>query len=313
MRAQKGISQLQIIVIDSGSSDDSREIATQYEAHVIEVAAADFNHGSTRNLGIKYISSELVYYTVQDAFLAEDTMLAKMAAHFEDTAVTAVCGMQAVPHDRDKNPALWFKRASSPDVKKLHYSEDQWANLSPELQFIATAWDNVNAMYRREALVEIPFAAIHFGEDRLWALAALQAGKVIAYDPGILAWHYHHTTRKYALKRNAVTDDLHYLYFSKKPSFPDFRNQLLARLLYIIRNDKLAAADKIKWIAHNIWSYSIDVYSFLSFHVFFWRRGAEGIRNRFFDGSHAVPIGTIKNSKSFIKYKSEETQPLSVD
>ncbi len=41
-----------------------------------------------------------------------------MATHFDDKKVMAVSGHQAVPHEKDKNPFLWYKPYSAPRVTK---------------------------------------------------------------------------------------------------------------------------------------------------------------------------------------------------
>ncbi|MEO6838770.1 MAG: glycosyltransferase family A protein, partial [Ginsengibacter sp.] len=105
---------IEIIVLDSMSTDNSKEIALKYQAKVIEIPDGTFNHGLTRNLGVQHATGELIYLTVQDAWIADDDMLEKMSKHFEDTEVQSVTGMQATPHEKDKNPARWFKRYSEP-------------------------------------------------------------------------------------------------------------------------------------------------------------------------------------------------------
>jgi len=40
--------------------------------------------------------ADLLYFTVQDAWIAETDMLRRMAQHFSDAAVQSVTGMQAI-------------------------------------------------------------------------------------------------------------------------------------------------------------------------------------------------------------------------
>jgi rhamnosyltransferase len=101
----------------STSTDDSRFIAEQLNATIIDVPDGSFNHGLTRNLGVEHTNGSLLFYTVQDAWIEDKSMLQKMVAHFNNPAIMGVVGHQAVPHEADKNPAVWFKRYTEPTIE----------------------------------------------------------------------------------------------------------------------------------------------------------------------------------------------------
>ena len=76
------IAQSEIIVIDSGSTDRSLEIVRRYPVRLIEIPASEFNHGSTRNLGVRAAKGEYVVMTVQDALPGSDDWLELFLAGF---------------------------------------------------------------------------------------------------------------------------------------------------------------------------------------------------------------------------------------
>src|SRR4051794_37473943 len=58
---------VELIIVDSGSTDNSVEIAHRYDATVIEIPPEEFGHGRTRNLAFEHTNGELICFLTQDA------------------------------------------------------------------------------------------------------------------------------------------------------------------------------------------------------------------------------------------------------
>src|SRR3712207_1262662 len=67
IRAQRLETDFEIIVVDSGSTDDTVALAESYGARVHQIPADQFNHGATRNLGVSLASGEYIAFTSHDA------------------------------------------------------------------------------------------------------------------------------------------------------------------------------------------------------------------------------------------------------
>jgi rhamnosyltransferase len=87
----------QVIVIDSESDDATADIAREYGCIVISIRRQDFNHGSTRQLGVEQTDAEIVVFLTQDAILASADSLKNLIECFNDPAVGAAYGRQ-LPH-----------------------------------------------------------------------------------------------------------------------------------------------------------------------------------------------------------------------
>lgn len=257
---------IETIVLDSASTDESVAIASNYGAKVIDISPEEFNHGLTRNAGVKRATGDLVYFTVQDAWLAGLDNLQKMADHFNDKEVQSVTGMQAIPHDLNKNPALWFKRSGEPIAEVYQYNEKQPFNMLPPLQQKQICcWDNVNAMYRKSALLEQPFVRTSLSEDMIWAKQALEKGWKIVRDPALVVYHYHHHSFGYSFKVNFLE-----FYSAKKefgilPYYPATIIPFLKRVKTIFENRNISWTKKPKWILHNAVMISALLLSVITF------------------------------------------------
>ena len=91
--------QVEIVVIDSGSSDGSVERARRLGARVHEIRPEEFSHGGARNLGAELARGDILVFTSQDAYATDEVWLASLVAPLRDrNEVAGVYGRQ-LPHD----------------------------------------------------------------------------------------------------------------------------------------------------------------------------------------------------------------------
>lgn len=67
LKEQIGIGRIEIIIVDSGSIDDSDKLAEKIGAKVIRISQADFSHSYARNLGAEASTGEYLLFMTQDA------------------------------------------------------------------------------------------------------------------------------------------------------------------------------------------------------------------------------------------------------
>ena len=68
LNAQKGLKNLEIVVVDSGSTDQTVAWAHEAGCTVVEITQAEFTHSHSRNLGAASAASDYVLFMVQDAY-----------------------------------------------------------------------------------------------------------------------------------------------------------------------------------------------------------------------------------------------------
>jgi rhamnosyltransferase len=289
------VQDIEIIVLDSMSKDDSKEIALKFNARIVEIPEGTFNHGLTRNIGANQSTGDLLFYTVQDACLAENAMLEKMVKHFENEKIMGVCGHQAVPHEKDKNPMLWYKRFSEPQVQLREIKDvEQFKNSNQAVQQSLTAWDDVVAMYRKTALLQQPFVDTQFAEDWIWSRDALLRGWKLIYDPSLIVYHYHHSAYSYAYKVAYAVNYHFYKYFNFKPRVPDLLMPMAKIIYHLAKHPELKIQEKVYWVYHNFLSKLGTFNSHVNFVFNSYLGGFKSVERRYTKVCRKMPQGKQK-------------------
>jgi rhamnosyltransferase len=180
----------EIIVIDSSSSDGSADIVESFGAKVIIVDGASFDHGGTRNLGIKNSAGDIIIFLTQDVLPADENAVERLVeAFFADEQVGCTYGRQIPFPD-----ATVFAAHS----RLFNYGETSFIKLWEEgkrgikVPFLSNSF----AAYRRKALDEIGLFKedLISTEDTYAGARLLMAGYKIAYSAGAMVYHSHNYT-----------------------------------------------------------------------------------------------------------------------
>ncbi len=92
--SQKGTGPFEVIVIDSGSTDNTLEIVGRYPVRLERIPPETFHHARTRNYAAGLARGEVLVFLSQDAIPASDTWLAALARDFREPSIGAVYGRQ---------------------------------------------------------------------------------------------------------------------------------------------------------------------------------------------------------------------------
>jgi rhamnosyltransferase len=242
----------EIIVVDSGSTDESLAIVSRYPVRLLSIDPASFNHGLTRNLGAEAANGEFVVMTVQDALPADVRWLEKLLAGFEDEKVAGVCGQQIVPHDPATNPVQWFRPISAAGHFTYSFPDPaSFLSLPPDTRRSVCGWDDVNAMYRRNVLRKLPFRKTTFGEDAQWAMDALLQGYTIVYNYEARVYHYHHEDPGFCFKRTFTELYLSYRMFGAKPAEKSWLRPMLSATRLLMKEKGIGPLKKFRWLQYN--------------------------------------------------------------
>lgn len=101
LTGQRGCEGVELIVVDSGSSDQTVMLARAAGARVIEIPAAEFTHAHARNLGAQAATGAYLLFMVQDALPASPLWLAELVTALQQHQAVAVSSVEAAREDAD--------------------------------------------------------------------------------------------------------------------------------------------------------------------------------------------------------------------
>jgi glycosyltransferase involved in cell wall biosynthesis len=177
---------IDVLVIDSGSSDQTIEIAKSFgDVRVICIPPATFNYGAALNLGVRETSGEYVVAISAHCVPLDNHWLAKLAAPLEqDPGIAATFGRQvAWPH------------SDAVESRFLKYyfgeSDREFGSLAANAHPLDSLFSNANSCMRRSLLTRYPFEHLPWAEDRYWAHQVLASGHRIRYQADAAVYHSH--------------------------------------------------------------------------------------------------------------------------
>lgn len=176
----------QVILVDSGSTDDSVAVAEANGAEIVRIAPDDFSFGRALNLGCSHAAGDVLVFVSAHAYPLDDKWLDELTTPFERPEVGLVYGGQT-GDSRSCLSELELLRTWFPDVD----DDDQQTPFC----------NNANCAIRKSAWNEMPYDETLTGlEDLDWARRALAAGWTLVYRADARIVHVHN--EPFAVTRN---------------------------------------------------------------------------------------------------------------
>ncbi|MEM7308606.1 MAG: glycosyltransferase family 2 protein [Planctomycetota bacterium] len=207
----EGADELELVAIDSSSSDRSVELLREHGARVEVIPQSEFGHGRTRNRLAEQARGELLVFLSQDV-VPGPGLVRHLAAPFDDPRV-AGASARVLPFSGDDPLAtrtvLDLHEASEQAVvRDLDHVAGIW-ELAPAERGAYLRFNNVASAIRADVFRELPFPDVSFGEDFAWAARALTAGWRVAYAPAAVAHHAHAYGMGSAFRRYRIDAEFH--------------------------------------------------------------------------------------------------------
>jgi glycosyltransferase involved in cell wall biosynthesis len=199
VRTQQVDREVEILIVDSGSTDGSLEIARRHGAAVHEIDAGEFSHGGTRNRMMALARGEHVAFLTQDATPSNDGWLAALLEGFEQADdVAAVFGphearpdaSHMIKSEMERHFASWGNGGHEIDVQRLDRSAAgiaAYRDFPGQLTFLS----DVNCAVARWAWERVPYREVPYAEDQLLGRELIEAGFAKVFHPDARVLHSH--------------------------------------------------------------------------------------------------------------------------
>jgi O-antigen biosynthesis protein len=198
VRAQRVDREVELLIVDSGSSDESLEIARRHRARIHEIPKSEFSHGGTRNLIMELARGDHVAFLTQDATPKGDGWLAALLEGFEVAEDVAVVfgphevrpgSSHMLEAEMERHFANWGGGLEV-DIQRLDRSPGGLAAYSAEPSRF-TFLSSVDLGLARSAWEQVPFRDVPYAEDQLLGRELIEAGYAKVFHPGARVLHSH--------------------------------------------------------------------------------------------------------------------------
>lgn len=196
--AQKTSLSVEVLAVDSGSTDGSVDLLRQAGARVHSIPPEEFSHSRTRNLGASLArASRYVVFLNQDAVPADELWLEGLVRGVEvEPGIRAVCAIELDPAEPAPfNVSGLGKYVFVHSFVRGTYVMEQrllglWEAM-PKAQLRGLfPFTTVCALFDRDYFARHPFEpSLRYGEDLHWAVAAVRAGEKVACTSWAQVFH----------------------------------------------------------------------------------------------------------------------------
>lgn len=177
----------EIVIVDSGSTDATLDIAARYDTSIVHIKPRDFSFGRALNVGCEAASGDLLVFVSAHVYPLYDSYLDLLTQPFEDDGVALTYGRQVGDHRTKFSEARvllqWFPETS------ISRQGHPFCN-------------NANAAVRRSVWREQPYNEALTGlEDLDWARRAQGQGHAVSYVAEAPVAHVHEESWKTVVNR----------------------------------------------------------------------------------------------------------------
>ena len=206
LRAQQGIDTLEIVIVDSGSTDDTLKLARESGCTLVQIAPQDFSHSHARNIGADAASGDYLLFMVQDAYPIGSYWVYGILRYLLDHASQQLVGASCSEYSRTDSDMMYdsiinthYKFLGCLEYDRIgEYQGDDHMSLRTCGQL-----SDVACMMTRELFARYRYRG-DYAEDLDLGIRLIKDGYRVAMLASVKVIHSHNRSSYYYLKRSLV-------------------------------------------------------------------------------------------------------------
>lgn len=178
---------LEILVIDSSSTDDTVSICREFGIRPHVIPKSEFDHGGTRTAAARMAGGEILIFMTQDVLPASNEAIGRLTSPFSSSKVAAAFGRQ-LPHPEASPLTRHLRHFNYPSRSYSRTLKD-----AKKYGIKAAFLSNAFTAYRKSALEEIGWFknGLILSEDSYAGAKLLLAGYELRYVAEAEVYHSH--------------------------------------------------------------------------------------------------------------------------
>lgn len=206
LRSQKSIREIEIVIVDSGSKDETVRVALDAGATVVEILPAEFTHSHARNLGADHATGDYVLFMVQDAYPIGSYWMYAMLRFLLDHADQKLAAVSCSEYSRSDSDMMYdsminthYRFLGCLDYDRIgEFSGEDHMALRSRGQL-----SDVSCLISRECFQQFRYRG-NYAEDLDLGIRLIKSGMKVGMLASVKVIHSHNRPAYYYLKRSFV-------------------------------------------------------------------------------------------------------------
>jgi len=204
---QRVSAELEIVAVDSASTDDTVAVLKEFGATVLAIDPAEFDHGLTRNLVASHARGDVLIFLNGLSRPCDEDWLAPLLATLDsDPSIAGACSRVLPYPDADpltrRDGSLEPSGSAERSVKRIE-DWQAYVAMPVEERRLLLNFHTVSAAIRADVMQRIPFQSVRaIGEDLLWSREVLETGMALVHEAESRVYHSHDYSLREWFMRN---------------------------------------------------------------------------------------------------------------